>query len=59
MRLSGWFVKHSIMNGIDIMRIFDALNDLRNIEVAVDETLKCGAHAQGAIWLHPESDPQS
>lgn len=43
------FVKHSIMNGIDIMRIFDALNDLRNIEVAVDETLKCGAHAQGAI----------
>ena len=43
------FVKHSIMNGIDIIRIFDALNDLRNIEVAVDETLKCGAHAQGTI----------
>ena len=43
------FVKKSVENGIDIIRIFDALNDLRNIEVAVDETLKCGAHAQGAI----------
>ncbi len=43
------FVKHSIMNGIDILRIFDALNDFRNIAVAVDETLKCGGHAQGTI----------
>jgi oxaloacetate decarboxylase alpha subunit len=43
------FVKLSITNGIDIIRIFDALNDLRNIEVAVDETLKCGGHAQGCI----------
>lgn len=43
------FVKLSIQNGIDILRIFDALNDYRNIEVAVDETLKCGAHAQGTI----------
>lgn len=43
------FVKLSINNGIDIIRIFDALNDLRNIEVAVDETLKCGGHAQGCI----------
>ena len=43
------FVKHSIENGIDIIRIFDALNDLRNIEVAVDETLKRGGHAQGTI----------
>jgi oxaloacetate decarboxylase alpha subunit len=34
---------------MDIIRIFDALNDLRNIEVAVDETLKRGAHAQGTI----------
>ncbi|MBQ3823754.1 MAG: oxaloacetate decarboxylase subunit alpha, partial [Clostridia bacterium] len=32
------FVKKSVENGIDIIRIFDALNDLRNIEVAVDET---------------------
>src|SRR5690554_238715 len=43
------FVEHAIINGIDIIRIFDALNDFRNIEVAVDETLKHGAHAQGAI----------
>ncbi|NLM74027.1 MAG: pyruvate carboxylase subunit B [Clostridiaceae bacterium] len=43
------FVQHSIKNGIDIIRIFDALNDFRNIEVAVEETLKCGGHAQGAI----------
>jgi oxaloacetate decarboxylase alpha subunit len=38
-----------VENGIDIIRIFDALNDIRNIEVAVDETLKNGAHASGTI----------
>jgi len=43
------FVEHSIKNGIDIIRIFDALNDFRNIQVAVEETLKHGGHAQGAI----------
>ncbi|WP_207670760.1 oxaloacetate decarboxylase subunit alpha [Clostridium sp. AWRP] len=43
------FIKHSVKNGIDIIRIFDALNDFRNIETAVDETIKCGAHAQGTI----------
>ena len=43
------FVQHSVENGIDIIRIFDALNDLRNIEVAVDETIKRGAHASGAL----------
>jgi len=43
------FVAHAVQNGIDIFRIFDALNDFRNIEVAVDETLKQGAHAQGCI----------
>ncbi|NLB61715.1 MAG: pyruvate carboxylase subunit B [Clostridiales bacterium] len=43
------FVAHAAQNGIDILRIFDALNDFRNIEVAVDETLKQGAHAQGCI----------
>jgi len=43
------FVKKSVENGIDIIRIFDALNDIRNIEVAVDETLKNKAHASGAI----------
>ena len=43
------FVRKSVENGIDIIRIFDALNDLRNIETAVDETVKCGAHASGTI----------
>ena len=43
------FVRKSIENGMDIIRIFDALNDLRNIETAVDECLKAGGHAQGCI----------
>ncbi len=43
------FIKKSVENGIDIIRIFDALNDVRNIQVAVDETLKNGAHASGTI----------
>ena len=43
------FIRKAVENGIDIIRIFDALNDLRNIEVAVDEAVKCGAHVQGAI----------
>lgn len=43
------FVSKSVENGIDIIRIFDALNDLRNVEVAVDETLKSGAIASGTI----------
>ena len=43
------FVASAAQNGMDIFRIFDALNDFRNIEVAVDETLKQGKHAQGCI----------
>ena len=43
------FVRKSVENGIDVIRIFDALNDLRNIEVAVDEALKAGAEVQGTI----------
>ena len=43
------FVEYAVKNGIDIIRIFDALNDFRNIEIAVDEALKHGAHVQGAI----------
>lgn len=43
------FVRKSVENGIDIVRIFDALNDLRNIQVAVDETIKAGAIASGTI----------
>ena len=43
------FVERSVANGIDIIRIFDALNDLRNLRVAVEETVKQGAIASGAI----------
>ena len=43
------FVQKSVENGMDIIRIFDALNDVENIKVAVDETLKRGAIASGAI----------
>lgn len=43
------FVRASVKNGIDIIRIFDALNDPRNIKVAVEETVKCGAEASAAI----------
>ncbi len=43
------FVRASVKNGIDIIRIFDALNDPRNIKVAVEETLACGAEASAAI----------
>ena len=43
------FVRLSIENGIDIIRIFDALNDLRNVKVAVEETVKRGGHASGDI----------
>jgi pyruvate/oxaloacetate carboxyltransferase len=43
------FVDKSIEYGMDIFRIFDALNDLRNLETAVNAVIKGGAHAQGAI----------
>lgn len=43
------FVKKSIANGIDIIRTFDALNDVRNIKVAIEATKKEGGHAQAAI----------
>lgn len=43
------FVAKSIENGIDIIRIFDALNDVRNLTTAVNATKKAGGHAQIAI----------
>ena len=44
-----YFVQKSIANGIDIIRIFDALNDMRNLETAVKATKKEGGHAQIAL----------
>ncbi|WP_418565388.1 pyruvate carboxylase subunit B [Pyramidobacter piscolens] len=43
------FVKRAVSNGIDIIRIFDALNDLRNVEVTAAQTKKEGAHLQLCI----------
>ncbi|MCI8997071.1 MAG: oxaloacetate decarboxylase subunit alpha [Lachnospiraceae bacterium] len=44
-----YFVQKSIANGIDIIRIFDCLNDIRNLECAVKATRKEGGHAQIAL----------
>ena len=43
------FVKKSIENGINVIRIFDALNDVRNIEAAMKATKKYGGHCEAAI----------
>ena len=43
------FIERSVANGIDIFRIFDALNDLRNIKHSVEIVKKNGKHAQGTI----------
>jgi len=43
------FVKKSIENGIDIIRIFDALNDVRNLETSIKATKKCGGIVEAAL----------
>ncbi|MDR1439891.1 MAG: oxaloacetate decarboxylase subunit alpha [Clostridiales bacterium] len=44
-----YFVEKAVANGIDIIRIFDAVNDMRNIETAIKACKKEKAHAQGTI----------
>ncbi|MCI5595419.1 MAG: oxaloacetate decarboxylase subunit alpha [Lachnospiraceae bacterium] len=44
-----YFVQKSVANGIDIIRIFDCLNDIRNLQTAVKAANKEGAHAQVAL----------
>ena len=44
-----YFVQKAVDNGIDIIRIFDALNDPRNLEVAIKACKKEGGHAQGSV----------
>ena len=51
-----YFVQKSIANGIDILRIFDALNDPRNLTTAINATKKEGGHVQAAISY--TTDPQ-
>lgn len=43
------FVERAHTNGVDVFRIFDAMNDVRNFATAVKAAVKIGAHAQGAI----------
>ena len=44
-----YFVKKSVYNGVDIIRIFDCLNDIRNLKTAIDSSKKEGAHVQVAF----------
>ncbi|MFZ5989769.1 MAG: oxaloacetate decarboxylase subunit alpha [Bacillota bacterium] len=44
-----YFVQKAVANGMDIIRIFDALNDSRNIETAIKACKKEGGHAQGTV----------
>lgn len=43
------FVERCAINGVDVFRIFDALNDLRNLDTAIKATVAVGKHAQGAM----------
>lgn len=43
------FVERAAVNGVDVFRIFDALNDMRNLQTAVKATLAVGKHAQGTM----------
>ncbi|MCW8876658.1 MAG: sodium-extruding oxaloacetate decarboxylase subunit alpha [Kangiellaceae bacterium] len=43
------FVERAAVNGMDVFRIFDAMNDMRNLETAIKATIKTGKHAQGTM----------
>lgn len=43
------FIHRAVANGVDIIRIFDALNDVRNFETAIKAAAKAGAHVQAAV----------
>nr|WP_136249918.1 sodium-extruding oxaloacetate decarboxylase subunit alpha [Ningiella ruwaisensis] len=43
------FVERAHKNGVDVFRIFDAMNDVRNLETAIASAIKVGAHAQGTL----------
>ena len=47
------FVEKAALNGIDVFRIYDALNDVRNLKASVAAVKKAGKHAQGAICYAP------
>ncbi|MBA6223583.1 MULTISPECIES: sodium-extruding oxaloacetate decarboxylase subunit alpha [unclassified Colwellia] len=43
------FVERAHVNGIDVFRIFDAMNDVRNLQTSIKAAVKVGAHAQGTL----------
>ena len=43
------FVERAHTNGVDVFRVFDAMNDVRNLETAVKSVVDVGAHAQGTV----------
>ncbi|MEG3756015.1 sodium-extruding oxaloacetate decarboxylase subunit alpha [Psychromonas arctica] len=43
------FVERAHTNGVDVFRIFDAMNDLRNFDTAIKSAIEVGAHAQGTL----------
>lgn len=43
------FVERAHINGVDVFRIFDAMNDIRNLQTAIKSAIRVGAHAQGTI----------
>ena len=43
------FVERAATNGVDVFRIFDAMNDMRNLKTAIAATIEVGKHAQGTI----------
>ncbi|KYZ76923.1 oxaloacetate decarboxylase [Anaerosporomusa subterranea] len=55
------FVKRAVANGVSVIRIFDALNDVRNMEVSIKAAKEAGAHVQGAFvyTISPYHDNES
>ncbi|MEN3160047.1 sodium-extruding oxaloacetate decarboxylase subunit alpha [Alkalimonas sp. NCh-2] len=43
------FVDRAVENGVDVFRIFDAMNDIRNLQTAIQAAVKANAHAQGTM----------
>ena len=43
------FVERAVANGIDVFRVFDAMNDMRNLETAISAVMEQGKHAQGTM----------
>ena len=52
------FVEASYKNGVDIFRVFDALNDIRNMKRSMKQVKRVGAHLQGDHLLYDQPGPQ-